>query len=119
MHTKKFDFCCDAPGCTEGFYNRRLLECHREEVHNKELKYTCDQCGMMFFSQYRLGTHVTRRHNASRYNFCWVHITLKLSCFRSYANESKVCFDLKLIYFSDTFPADTRAATRPTRTSQV
>ena len=70
MHTKKFEFKCPEPGCREEFYNRRLLECHREEAHVKELKYTCHHCARMFFSQYRLSTHVTRAHNSPRHFPC-------------------------------------------------
>ena len=70
MHTKKFDFMCGEPGCQETFFNRRLLDCHIEEVHVRELKYTCHHCARMFYSRYRLGTHVTRIHNSQRYFPC-------------------------------------------------
>ena len=56
MHTKKFDFMCGEPGCQETFFNRRLLDCHIEEVHVRELKYTCHHCARMFYSRYRLGS---------------------------------------------------------------
>jgi hypothetical protein len=50
--------------CHEKFYNETALECHREEVHVCELKYTCTVCGKMFHSDFKMRAHISKYHRA-------------------------------------------------------